>query len=111
MIAMIEPSPSIIDLDPRSITTERGQSFQRTADASFLPETCHMSDDEHIPAVDAHLDRARAVAERIANLLLDPALDDRVCLGLGSGFTQPFGRSAARRIAGPGRGRLAHDPA
>jgi hypothetical protein len=79
---------SVLELDAGAVAGQAGQRFERATDQSLLPEAGRLSDDEDVFTADAHLDGSDAVAQGVADLLLDLALNRRVALRLGSVFVR-----------------------
>ncbi len=89
------PQASITQLDAGSVSLECGEGLERSADGAPEPEAARLGDDYRIPAGDADLEVADAIAEGLANLALDPSLGDE--LGIGLGFAVWAGRIPGRR--------------
>jgi hypothetical protein len=67
-----EPLGSLAQLDAGSVSLECRESLQSVAYRAAKPESARLGDDQHVPAVDADLDRTEPIAERLPDLPLDP---------------------------------------
>jgi len=63
---------SLAELDAGAVSLECGEGLEGVADRAAQPEVAGLGDDQDVPALDADLDRTNAIAERLADLSLDP---------------------------------------